>query len=181
MNNESDYNDALSEFHKVVFLDLEGVVVTHKSILYNHTPDNPYRGARVPNWNQYIDRCCLGLVYRLAMEFAAQIVLTSTMRNDKYVHTGLLALPPVWMSMDNTLDYMSSAVTEHRGSREEEIQKFVEDFEVKKFVVFDDRELKIKNFVLVNPHDGISMRNFNKAKEFLIDEGQEIKYEGIFL
>ena len=177
-----------NEFEKVIFLDIEGVVVTHKSILFNHTPDNPYRGARVPMWHHYIDKLCMGLVYLLAKDYAAKIVLTSTLRSDKYVHTGLLAVAPPWLNsllaVDPevcALDLLSTAVTEHRSSREEEIAKFVEDFAVKQYVVFDDRALKCPNFIQVDQYDGIRMRDFKKAKYLLVSEGQEIEHEGIFL
>jgi hypothetical protein len=176
----TDSDKELGEFHKVIFLDIEGVIVTHKSILYNHTPDRPYRGARTPVWNSYIDQLCLGLVYKLAMDFAAQIVVTSTLRNDKYCHTGLLASSPPWLG-DNAGDYLSTQVTEHRGSREEEIALFVEKFKVTQYVVFDDRDLECPNFIRVDQYDGLSLHNYNKAKQFLADEGAEIKYEGIYL
>ena len=186
MTTDTDKTDkALSEFYKVIFLDIEGVVVTHKSILFNHTEDNPYRGARKANWSGYIDRLCLGLVYKLAHDYKAQIVVTSTLRKDKYCHTGLLSVAPTWLNMITSeisaLDYLSNAVTEHRSNREEEIAKFVEDFEVKQYVVFDDRALKCPNFVQVSPYDGLSLFDYNSAKPFLLDAGEEIKYEGIFL
>lgn len=171
---------------RVIFLDIEGVVVTHRSLIVEITNAQMfedgvmrnYTGATNAKWHRFIDKHALGLVFFLAKEMECQIVVTSTLRFQQFVHLGLLEAAPLFAKgrYGNEADkYMSFCVTDKLGKREDEIRKFVADHNVQEYVVLDDRGLQIENFVQVSPYEGFSVSDCATAKFMLSKEG---KYDG---
>lgn len=154
-----------------VFLDLEGPIVTHRSIIVNSTDDSPYQGDRTFRWVQFVDHTSLALVLQLCNDFKAEIVLTSLLRSNQRIVSQLYMLChelSEQMKIDNPFD---SRVTEHMQSqREKEILHFVKENEVKKWVAIDDKGLDLKNFVRVDPREGITWDAYQRCKPFLFDE-----------
>ena len=178
----------LSKIPRVIFLDIEGVVVTHRSLIValNNAkiayPDNTslqrYTGATDAGWHRFIDKDALGLVFFLAREMECQIVLTSTLRSQEHVHYGLLQAAPEFAkgpNGDEADQYLSFSVTERLRSREDEIRQFIADHGVEDYVVLDDRRLQIDNFVEVRPLEGFSVADCHDAKLLLSHSG---KYSG---
>lgn len=179
----------LSKIPRVIFLDIEGVVVTHRSVIVainnskitypNDTSMQHYTGATNSEWHRFIDKDALGLVFYLAKEMECQIVLTSTLRFQEHVHYGLLKAAPDFakggVNGEAADHYLSFCVTERLQSREDEIRKFIKDHGVEDYVVLDDRRLQIDNFVEVNPLEGFSVADCRDAKLMLSHSG---KYSG---
>jgi HAD domain in Swiss Army Knife RNA repair proteins len=172
--------EPINKFEKVIFLDIEGVIVTHRSILVQHSPKHgeTYHGGEL-GWHRFIDKTAMGLVYLLARDFKAQIVLTSTLRDKPETHTGLCAVKPHWL--DDPYDLLSQEVTTHLRTREDEIKKFIALHKVEKFVVIDDRKLTIDKFVWCNAYDGFSYDCYQQSKMFLADDLTTVKHEAIYL
>lgn len=169
-----------NQFAKVIFLDIEGVVVTHRSILFQHCPEKGehYRGGK-PGWHRFIDDIAMALVYKLAVDYDAQIVLTSTLKGHPNTYAGLCCAVPIWLE-DPTM-YLAEEYTEHMSSREDEIRAFIKKHNVEKHVVFDDRDLLIPNFIQCDPCEGITYANYHSAKFFLTDNSKEVTHEAIYL
>lgn len=169
-----------NKYHKVIFLDIEGVVVTHRSIVRQHCPTKGefYRGG-YNGWHRFIDREGMAMVYKLAVDYDAQIVLTSTLRNAPETYSGLCAVTPIWL--EDPTEYLSSEVTVQGKTREGEIRSFIVEHKVEKYVVLDDRDLKTGAFLQCNPEDGVTFDIYCKAKRFLADDPDSIRDESIFL
>ena len=178
----------MSKIPRVIFLDIEGVVVTHRSLIVainnaraKHNGDatdtsmQNYTGATNAYWHRFIDKDALGLVFFLAKEMECQIVLTSTLRFQEHVHFGLLAAAPEFAkgpNGDEADQYLSFSVTERLNRREDEIRHFIADHGVEDYVVLDDRDLQIDNFIRVSPFEGFSVSDCSDAKFHLAKEGK---------
>ena len=169
-----------NEFDKVIFLDIEGVIVTHRSIIVQHddASGERYHGGRA-GWHRFIDNIAMGLVYKLAHDFNARIVLTSTLRGMFETIPGLWAVAPHWCK--DPTEYVATAHTEFLDTREAGITKFVKDFGVRKYVVFDDTHLTCPNFIRCKPSNGIDYSVYQDAKPFLAEDEETLQYEAIFL
>lgn len=176
-------SDFHGEFKKVIFLDIEGPLVTHRSIL-QYTDMSISRhysgGGRNPDWWKFMDLCAVGLVYKLAVDYKAQIVLTSTLKKDKYTYHGLIKAAPEWLSEEAT-SYLSTAITGDRSTREEEIQDFIRTCEVEKYVVIDDRRLDIPNLLWCNPRDGFLYDQWFQGMLYLADDPSQVVPPAIYL
>jgi HAD domain in Swiss Army Knife RNA repair proteins len=171
--------DANNSFRKTIFLDIEGVVVTHRSILVQPSPkrSETYHEDRT-GWHRFIDKTAMGLVYLLARDFGAQIVLTSILRGKTDTYSGLCEVAPPWV--EDATAFVANEHTDKLGSREDGINLFIRENKVDKYVVIDDRNLKIKNFVWCNPRDGFSYDNYQQSRLFLADDPSTVKYELVF-
>lgn len=169
-----------TEYNKVIFLDIEGVVVTHRSILVQHCVERgeTYHGGR-SGWHRFIDPIAIGLIYKLAKDYRAQIVLTSTLRGLSHTYSGLCAVAPHWL--EDATELLSFEHTRHASSREEEIEDFIRLHNVNKYVVIDDRRLHSSSFVWCNPRDGFTYDNYHQSRVFLADEPGHVAPELIFL
>jgi len=69
--------------NKAIFLDLEGIIVTHRSILAQTAPHlgERYSGKAV-GWARFVDDLSMRLVIRLAVLSHSKIVITSTLRSN---------------------------------------------------------------------------------------------------
>lgn len=169
------------QYKKVIFLDIEGVIVTHRSIITQFSKEKGeyYHGGR-PGWHRFIDRCAMALVFHMAKEHGARICLSSTLRNDPGVVSAICCICPHWLDEEDALD-MFTEPTAHGSSREEEIKSFIKAHDVEQWVAIDDRDLNLHNFVQTRPADGFSMQNFYDAQLFLVNEGESVKPIPIFL
>lgn len=174
-------SETRNPYDKVIFLDIEGVIVTHCSIIVNHCPEKQqtYHGGRAFWWH-FIDKNAMGLVYMLAREYGAKIVLTSTLRGMSHTLVGLEAVAPIWAA-DDPYEYLSTEHTKFLNSREREIAEFVARNKVRKYVVFDDNPLACPNFILTNAWNGLSYEEYQEAKVCLADTGQEVNQELVFI
>ncbi len=168
-----------AKIERVIFLDIEGVVVTQRSLhcAFADVPPEirPYTGADESGWHEFIDKPALALVYQLARERGAQIVLTSTLRTDKYVHLGLLTAAPNWAkgpNGDEADQYLSFEVTPKLGYRVLEIRTFIEKHGVESFCVIDDTILDIECYSRVEATHGFSVVNLGECMRFM----KSVKY-----
>ena len=165
-------------YDKVIFLDIEGVIVTHRTILDKTTKHLKYVGGTI-GWERFIDTGAMSLIWRIAQKYNAVIVLTSTLRYQPLTIPGLLNSLPDWLSLDDALAFLSSEVTSRGDIREEEIRAFITKHKVQRFVVIDDRDLEIEHFVQINAYDGFRMKDYYQAQSYFTDE--PIQGEPIFL
>jgi len=165
----------------VIFLDIEGVVVTHETIIVNTDLSNGklYKGNS-PFMHRYVDKIAIGLVYKLAVDFKAKIVLTSTLRHLPYTHGCLWACAPTWCK-DGAPNLLITETTLRLSKREEEIAEFVARHQVERYVVLDDKYLVCPNFVSVDPTTGFGYREYQEAKRFLAKEESQVSLEAIYL
>ena len=166
---------------KIIFLDLEGVVVSHKTILLNTGHDQSYM-SHDANWARFVDKLAIQLIFRLADEFDANIVLTSTLRSNPKIIEAVNRLWTEWYA-DADLIY---GVTGRSSSREQEIADYLiaqrkTDDPVDYFVVIDDRRLTTSNFVQTDPREGFSYANYQECRTLLADDGVQLKPDLIFL
>lgn len=182
----SNSNTALATeidvYPKVIFLDIEGVIVTHRSIIVNHDlkSNSTYRGGR-PGWDKFIDKLALGLVVTLAKEYGAKIVVTSTLRGMPGTLPGLRLAAPHWCTPTDLEDFLCEEHIEFLDTKEEGIAAFVAKHDVLSYVVFDDCIVKCSNFIRVNGHDGLTWEDYQVAKEYLTSKGDSPEIEQIFL
>lgn len=172
----------LGKNYTAIFLDIEGVIVSHRTIIaHSDLPNGIHYHGGSENWTTFIDTAALGLIYRLAKDFSAKIVLTSTLRFKRGIVNDLIALRPSYVSSEEAIAMFSLGVTERLGMREDEITIFAKENGVTKYVVIDDRTLSIGNFVNVNQSVGFSYDDYQDSKVYLLSEGEVAKYESIFL
>ena len=180
------FSNLLALNRKAIFLDIEGVVVSHRTIIaYSDLPNDVHYSGGNEGWLQFVDPVAMALVFRLAKTFGAYLVLTSTLRFKPNVVTDLIKLRPCYVSEEEAVEMFSLGVTGRtastRNDREGEILDFVENNRLLRYVVIDDRNLDMGNFVNCNSASGITYNNYQDAKEFLVNDNEEIHYEAIYL
>lgn len=172
-------------FERTIFLDVEGVLVTPRSILAVGQREGTYNPGRL-GFRFFIDQVALNMVCRTALECDADIAITSTLRrHPQCVHTLMALMTDYYYSLPQTPQLgqrreYAIETTGYLGSREEEIQDFVKSFEVKRFAVVDDRVLSIDNFVHVDPSIGFAVRHYQAVKECLLDADDPERKPKIF-
>lgn len=149
-------------FERTIFLDVEGVLVTPRSVLAAGQFEGQYNPHRL-GFRFFIDMVALNMVCRTAVECEADIAITSTLRRDpKCVHTLMALMTDYFHRLPETTpsgqrrEY-DVEITKHLSSREEEIESFVKSFDVKRYAVVDDRVLNIQNFVHIDPSVGFPL------------------------
>jgi hypothetical protein len=183
---QEEFSKQLAVNRKAIFLDIEGVIVSHRTIIAHSDLINGvhYSGGNA-GWLQFVDTVAMALVFRLAKSFGAYIVLTSTLRYKPNVIEDLITLRPCYVSENEAREMFSLGVTGRtssmRNDREGEILTFVEQHKLLRYVVIDDRNLDMGNFVNCNSASGITYNNYQDAKEFLVNDDEEINYEAIYL
>lgn len=150
----------------VIFLDLEGPIVTHRSILTGPA-DIAYQGGK-PGWTHFIDSISLKLVKRLSDKYQAKIVLTSYLRRFDNVKDDLIGVDPYGMN------FAEDWRTDNVGNREDEILRYVSKHNVEKYVAIDDMKLDIKNSVRVDPREGVTFRAYSSCQKYLGDPLHEL-------
>jgi hypothetical protein len=171
-----------SDYESVIFLDIEGVIVTHKTIILNTDLASGFRyhGGRL-HWEKFIDKTALGLVGKLAMDYDATIVVSSTLRGMPHTTAGLLFALEAQFPSSGAESYLSKEHTEFLGSREKDIMAFVEKHSVERYVILDDADFEHPHLVHVNPLDGLSYDNYQAARHFLVKPPAEVNPDIIFL
>lgn len=86
---------------------------------------------------------------------------------------------PTWVKDPTAV--LSKWVTSTLGSRENEIETFVKDYGIEKYVVIDDWQLTCPNFVQCSAEDGVTHDVYQKCKPFLADKPEDVTYEQIFI
>lgn len=174
-----------AQLEAAIFLDLEGPMVSHRSIINQNAPHlGELYGGRSQGWHRFVDPVALGLVARLAVDFAARIVVTSTLRRDHHVMASLYSMlysRSRYSSQNGGLDLLHGVTEDFGGQREREVQQYITDHEVQRWVAIDDRTLQLTNFVQVDSRDGFTYANYQDCKPFLARPGEEVKPEAIFI
>lgn len=158
----------------VIYLDLEGVVVTTSSIMALQR-NAPYNGMSSENFIHFVDKVSLGLVCKVAASFSASICISSTLRGHEWLKASLEELIKGY-----GVPLHKNWKTSHQSSREEEILKHVADNGVTNFAVVDDRKLDIKNFVRTNQRFGFDLEAHKKVVD-IFDADNTFKYPIILL
>ncbi len=170
------------DYESVIFLDIEGVIVTNKTIILNTDLESGlhYHGGR-RHWEKFIDKTALGLVGKLAMDNEAKIVISSTLRGMSHTWSGLYTTLEKLFPDSDTESYLAHEHTEFLGSREKDIMAFVRRHSVERYVIFDDADFEHPHLVHVNPLDGLSYDNYQAARHFLVKPPAEVNPDVIFL
>lgn len=170
---------SVPQLPKAIFLDLEGPIVSHRSVLaqFSHSQGEHYNGASAGSFQRFADTTSMRLVINLAVRTGAKIVVTSTLRCYPDIIEMLRLMCIRWAKFytSDPAAQMAGAdlihgITDNTGMREDEIKSYVEKFQVQQWVAIDDRKLKLRNFVQVDPSEGFSYRNFQKCKPFLVND-----------
>lgn len=151
-----------------IFLDLEGPIVSYDSIVANTTFNDHYAGASTFRWIDWADPIALKLVFRLAIDFNSKIVVTSVLRFEKRVTAQLYYFFQDLADKEN-VENPYAGETVRSKDREDEIRQYIKENSVQKFVVIDDRELNIENFVLIGRR-GFRFPEYEDCKQYLFDE-----------
>ena len=151
---------------RAVFLDLEGPIVTRRSVIAGASIlKKPYEGDATWQWIEYADKTALLMMARLCEHFKADLVITSMLRSNDRVLSQIYAF-----LMENNADVdCGFSKTPHLGKREDEISAYVKERKIDNFVVVDDKQLRIQNFILVSPIDGITLHDYERCVEALFD------------
>lgn len=173
-------------FKTAIFLDLEGVVVTHASIIAALSSEGSY-GSRSDGFQFFMDMVSFKLVCRLAQLAQADIVLTSTLRTDPGVCSKVHQLISRYFdsARPGTINHGFMPhfdVTRNLGEREDEIKSFMTAFGTERYLVIDDRKLDIPNFVRIEPKQGFTYKDYQASKQILLPEDHpQRSYELIFI
>jgi hypothetical protein len=156
---------------KAIFLDIEGVIVSHRSILVQTSQEHgEMYTSSSPGWHRFVDSVAMRLVIDLAMRSDSKIVLTSTLRDEPNIVAALEGMCMRYAShksKDEDGTDLIAGVTGHGSCREQEIAGYVHNHDVSQYVVLDDRRLSCPNFVWVDPREGLTYANFQQCKPFL--------------
>ena len=137
--------------NKIIFLDVDGVL-NKKHWVENKTP--------------WIEESRVKLVSDLCNATGAKVVLSTNWRevlsepslfdNDGEIAKGYKLFQKYGIKING--------ITPRLNNREEEINSFIKDNNVGNWVVFDDNELHIKNFIHT---DGLTVQDCDKALSIL--------------
>ncbi len=161
--------------NKVIFLDVDGVLNSTKSCEFYHKKygGNGYGGffgeSEEPTLENVLwDEECVGWFDKIVKETGASIVISSTWR--KYY--GLLAFHSMF-KLYNVFDLDIIGKTKQKGfiGRGKEIQDFIEENNVKNYVILDDDsdmlESQMSNFVNTDCDLGLTKNDYLKAVKIL--------------
>ena len=142
-------------FMKVIFLDIDGVL-NQENWMLNGTP--------------WVDEEKMSLISKLCKKTGAGIVLSTNWRD--------IWDEPLYLSNKNNGIYIAHKLfkkyklnvigtTPVMGPREVEILLTLENLDIEKYVVIDDMELHIPNFVQTNKKVGFTQADYEKALSIL--------------
>lgn len=155
---------------KAIFLDIDGVIATPTSVRLNYLLDRRVN-------NQWYDGVALTYLGRLVRETGAQVVLTSTWRED-LGHNN----PLVEAIMDNLFDQLAQAGAPVTGftpvlpntDRSGEIAAWLNEHPCEAYVIFDDLahfedrpDVSEGHLVLVEDSEGIRQAHYRLARKLL--------------
>lgn len=168
---------------KLLYLDLEGVLVNHKALIGAKLRGERYIGYKAKeSFVCGLDMSCVDLMLYMLLKHQAQICLTSTLRTEPKIKTWLEELFAERAPYSNYSWFFEAEWrTGHEDSRETEILAHVHKHGIESWVAIDDRKLGLTNFVWISPYDGLSLENYANAEPFIADNPEDIKPELIFL
>ena len=162
----------------VVYLDLEGVVVSHRSILAASNIQR-YSAICAATFMVGVDQTSLNLIAFMAKKHNSKICITSTLRDYDYLKPTLEAA----FKDAGFIDMLHGdwRTCHEEDTREKQIQSHIRRNAVDRYIVLDDRKLEIKNFVRVDPTEGFTFRNYLDAQLSIAMRPNEIAIEHIYL
>lgn len=145
---------------KFLFLDIDGVLNSHRTILVN---DGVSGHSGMPHVSAVLDPIALGLIKRIAHQ-GVTIVLSSTWR----IGLGQHSLRQLGQALDLRLSCMTPINEGSNGVRGDEIKawfkvKRIDPTQVKFVIVDDDDDMldeQLENFVHVDGEEGLSFKNY---------------------
>jgi hypothetical protein len=162
---------------KVIFLDIDGVLVTRKHMLF--LAESGYEKMVDANNDEKFDPICVANLGKLIEETGAKIVVSSTWRymgvgplqkifRDRKVSGEIIGLTTIERFEDDSKIYAG----ECRGRQ---IQEYLEDHpEIENYVIIDDdsdmMECQLDNFVHTKFEDGFIDSALEKAIKILKNE-----------
>ena len=188
---------SIPEGNKVIFLDLEGVLVSHKTIIAvglgaTDTSDEDFDECRYlgdygpdaqAHWPKFVDLHAFGLILRVCQTQGAKIVITSTLRQADWILTELKDLAQALLRRNAEEFFHSDWRTRRLYHREEEIQDWLDSHSnenITHWAAVDDRKLQLpKHMCLVRATDGFSYQDFITLEMMLTDK--PIKPNAVFL
>jgi len=140
---------------KAIFLDIDGVL-NQENWMLNGTP--------------WLEEEKLELISNLCKKTSANVVLSTNWRE--------IWNEPMYVSDENNgihkahklfnkYNIQIIGTTPVLGAREDEILKAIEKLKIDKYVVIDDMELHIANFVQTNKKIGLTKTDYEKALSIL--------------
>ena len=152
-----------------IYLDLEGVLVTHGTLIARKGIQEPHYSGLNPNWKDFVSPVAWGLVVQLALEFDAEIVITSTLRSNDGILSALKSLIHLDLDLEHEDLFAQNWRTGHGDRRSEEIQDHARSSGHETYLVIDDRKVDLPDHqpFVVHPYDGFTYRNFLAAREWL--------------
>lgn len=140
---------------KVIFLDIDGVL-NKENWMLNKTP--------------WIEDEKISLIGKLCRKTGASVVLSTNWRNIWYE-------PMYYNNKDNGIYLAHKLFNKHgikvvgttpvMGPREVEIMLTLENLDINKYVVIDDTDLHIPNFIHTNKKIGFTQSDYEKALSIL--------------
>lgn len=134
----------------IIFLDIDGVLNQLQS-------------------GYYIDRQCVKQLAVLVKKTKAEIVLTSTWRMG-FLHNRSKCTPQVQklLAMFDEEGIVVKSRTKNLGDRKTEIEEYIKENSVKKYLVLDDDKKEFpkgtpEHFYLVNARTGLTKSDVEKA------------------
>jgi hypothetical protein len=137
---------------KVIFLDIDGVVNSGRSVIaYNKYPINNKS-------TRNFDMVAVGMIRSACKKCKAEIILSSTWRNEKD-----------WENLGKTLrlPIVDKTPVCYGDNRTEEIRIWLEKNKVDEYVVVDDIIICMDNFIKVDPKNGLSYENYRDILNIL--------------
>ena len=134
---------------KVIFLDIDGVLNT--------------------NSDREISNDKLKLLSELVSKTGADVVLSSSWRN--WWNNPKINIPGSFITnwknqfLDNNISI--TLITELECPKNLSIEKFIIQYDVKRYVVLDDEPIDIANLVQTNGDEGLTQSDCLKAAQFL--------------
>jgi hypothetical protein len=165
--------------NKVIYLDLEGVVVSIADIIARTDEQLKEYYTYRDIWNQFVNKSSWNLICRAAQIHNAKIVLTSTLRRQEGIIDQLNKVRNT-----NNQDYdlwHSSPITDSGSSREQEIRDHASANGVTKYSVIDDRKLDMPELINIDPVTGFTAYDFYKLQDALADTPESVRKFRIFL
>lgn len=143
---------------KIIFLDIDGVLVsknfkkTHDFILSKIFIDKSKMSFMSDSMGSYFDPICVENLNFLITKTDVDIVITSSNRVE-----GLAYLQELFQSRGIKGNVIGMTPVTLKADRSEEIMQWMaKNGEPDKFLIYDDENIKLKNFIGVNESYGLT-------------------------
>lgn len=130
----------------IIFLDIDGVL------------------NQLQSW--HIDDKCVAVLQKLCRHYDAKIVLTSSWKSG-FCRNKIYCTPQIIKLIDKFETYGLSIYnrTENLGDRSLEIERFIERYNVTKYIILDDDISlfsNMKNLYIINSKTGLTEKDYKK-------------------